>query len=498
MQRRALLRSGAVLGVGAGLLGRASAHPTPSATTERPPSDDGAADETSTPSERYSPLGQVDVEGATEAVASEDGHVVYVAATTGYVVVDVTDPASPEILAERRDLLPDRESGPLEQIYDVKLDGDTLLVVGPANGQREPTLMGMLVVDVSDPADPSRRAFYETDYPIHNCYLDGETAYLTANGQSIRLEIVDVGGENPTQIGSWALEDEDDRWSEVRRGMRVVHDVFVQDGVAYLAHWDAGTWLLDVSAPAAPEALSHVAEQSLDDLLAKSAEEGGSHRIVLPGNSHYVAVDETASVLGVGREAWAVDGESDVGPGGIDLYDVSEPTAPEKLSSIDPPESPDPTISGIWTTAHNFEFRDGVLYSSWYQGGVKRHDVSDPTNPRERTWWADAGQTRFWTARVAAPGETFVASSLGTTQGRAGLFVFPDEAGQTVQGLGAEDVTTTATPSATTRPGDSPTEGAEGPPPTTTSTETPGFGVLTGLAGLGAGALALHSRRREE
>lgn len=498
MQRRALLRAGAAVGFGGALLGRTSAHPTPTRTTEAPPGGDDTV--TPTAASGYEPLGRVDVAGAAEAVLSEDGHVAYVAATTGYAIVDVSDPRHPTVLAERRDLLPNRENGPLPQIYDVKQDGDTLLAVGPANGQREPTLMGMLVVDVSDPANPSRRAFYGTDYPIHNCYLDGDTAYLTANGDPIRLEILDVGGDDPTPLGSWSLDDEDERWSEVGRRRRVVHDVFVQDGVAYLAHWDAGTWLLDVTDPSAPSAVSHVADHAFEELVSTPTDGTEAPHVTLPGNSHYVAVDEAGDLLAVGREAWALEAAGDGGPGGIDLFDVTDPASPVRLSTIDPPETPDPTLSGTWTTSHNFELRDGVLYSSWYNGGVKRHDVSDPAAPQDLTWWADADEARFWTARVASPGETFVASSMGTSRSRAGLFVFPDEDGRTVRGLGREPTDSTATaterPDLTTSASPAPTETTASP--TRTSAESPGFGALAALAGIGAGALTRRGRRREE
>lgn len=505
MQRRALLRAGVALGTGAGLLGRGRGHPTPTGTTETPPTE--SSESASPAGDAYGPLGNVAIDGATEAVVSGDGHYVYVAATTGYAVVDVGDPSAPETVAERRNLLAGRENGPLSKIFDVKQDGDTLLVVGPANAGGEKALSGMLVVDVADPANPKRRAFFETDYPIHNCSLAGGTAYLTANGSDIRLEMVDVSGGDPSVVGSWSLLDVDERWEDVNRGLRICHDVYVRDGVAYVAHWDAGAWLVDVSDPDSPAVISHVADWTLEELLKKSGEDGDStERITLPGNAHHIAVDEGADLMGVGREAWAVETDPDGGPGGIDLFDVSTPEAPEKVASIEPPETPDASIRGTWTTSHNFDLREGILYSSWYRGGVKRHDVSDPANPKELTWWADAEDAMFWTAQASTPGESFVASSLGRGEAEAGLYTFPDEAGRSVSGLGGGPTTTeTANETATATPTPTPTRAAttrrETPSasPTETETESPGFGLLTGLTGLaGLGAGALARRRRSD
>jgi len=201
----------------------------------------------------------------------------------------------------------------------------------------------------------------------------------------------------------------------------------------------------------------------------------------LPGNSHYAAVDDAGDLLAVGREAWATEALPAGGPGGIDLLDVSDPASPQYRTTIEPPPTPDATQDGSWTTAHNFEFRDGVLYSSWYRGGVKRHDVSDPTDPELLTWWADRPHAEFWTARVGVPGSTFVASSRGTADAPAALYVFPDAAGVTTYGFGDDQPVATSTPTRT--PTSTPT-------PTATTTESPGFGTLAALAGVGVGAFA--------
>ena len=467
MRRREAL---SLFGSAALLSGRVAGHPTP------PENDPDGTPPTRTDS-GYGPLARIPVEGATEAVVSDDGTTAFVAATTGYAAVDVSDPDDPQILAERRDPLADREDGPLGGIYDVKLAGDTLLVVGPANPGGS-LLQGALFVDVSDPANPEHRSFYETEYPVHNSYLDGDVAYLTANDDDQRaLEIVDASGE-PTFAGIWSVREHDQGWDELPPFPRTLHDVFVQDEVAYLAHWDAGTWLVDVSDPAEPTAISHIGRGP--ETVAREYEDGADGYSSLPGNSHYAAVDEAGDLLAVGREAWATEERPEGGPGGIDLYDVSTPAEPTKLSTIDPPPTPDATRAGVWTTAHNFEFRNGVLYSSWYRGGVKRHDVSDPADPVELTWWADRPHAEFWTARVAIPGSTFVAASRATAASPAALYVFPDADGRTLWGY---DDSTTATPSPTSAATATPTE-------TPSGVGAPGFGPLAALAGIGLGSLA--------
>lgn len=56
------------------------------------------------PDAGYGPLGSVELSGASEAVVSDDGTTAFVAVGTGYAVVEVTNPANPKLLAERRSI----------------------------------------------------------------------------------------------------------------------------------------------------------------------------------------------------------------------------------------------------------------------------------------------------------------------------------------------------------------------------------------------------------
>jgi hypothetical protein len=478
MRRRGVLRAGAVglasLG-GLAVVGRrdragtAAAHPGP-----------------------YRPYDSLSIPGAREAVVSPDGDTAFLATNSGYATVDVSTPDRLELLADVRSPLADREGGPLRMIHDVKLDadGDRLLVVGPSNPLPE-ALSGALLVDVRDPATPTEVGFYETDFPVHNCDLVGDYAYLTANtGERNPLVVVDVGRSEPTEVARWSLAGYDVGWDLVPSGVRPIHDVVVRNERAYVAYWDAGTWVLDVSDPTAPTHVTHFGEReqsALRDVPDASVRRQATEP---PGNAHYVAPNEDGSIVGVGRESWAADAQSDGGPSGIDLWDLSDPTDPVRLSTIDPPQTPDATFGGIWTTAHNFELRGEVLYSAWYQGGVKRHDVSDPSDPVELTWWRDPERTRFWTARPTVQGEAFVASSMGVGEsGDPGLWTFPDHAGQQADPPGiledAGPTPVTATPTENGSTGE--TTGTPSQTPAT-GTTVPGFGVGAGALGLGLGA----------
>lgn len=462
----------------------------------------------------YRPLGSVSIANAKEAVPGENGEVAYVAATDGFVTVDVSVPNDPVVLAERRDLLADRETGPLRLIQDVKVEGDRLAVVGPADPLQGDVLQGLLVYDVSDPANPEQVGFHETEFPIHNCDFEDGVVYLTGNdGRANALVAVDASGDELSEVGRWSLLDRDEAWAEVAGPLRTLHDVWVRDGLAYLAHWDAGTYVLDVSDPADPAFVSRVGGRPRDELAAVSNEEVRGEVLGLPGNDHYAMTDEEGDLLVVNKEAWAVEGEEEAevegGPGGVELWDVSDAESPERLATIEAPRSSDPTISGTWTTSHNFDIADGRLFTSWYEGGVKIHDVSDPANPEELAWWRDPVETSFWTAKLATE-KFFVASSMGRqSDGRGALYTFPNHEGEQKDppslttaanetgGQVSEETTaeTTAVAESETETETTTTEQAAfGSGNATTESEAgssgaPGFGVPAAVAALvGAGA----------
>ena len=468
MQRRAFLRAGgaacAALAVSGSIIGSPA---TTRAGQDRPGS--------------FEPLGRLEFDDAGEAVVGDDGGTAYLATTFGFATVDIGDPTEPQLLAERNAIEVDGE--PFNQIFDVDVDGDRLAVVGPADRGTD-GFHGFQLYDVSDPADPSVVDSYETGFHIHNCVLADGLLYVVGNGPDDSvLVIYDASDDEAEEVGRWSLLEHEPEWEGVYWYVRYLHDVYVRDDIAYLPFWDAGTYLVDVGDPSDPEYVSHVRDPDVG-----GERNGGGPEAVygLPGNDHYAAVDDAGDLLAVGREAWTTGESEPDGPGGIDLYDVSDSTAPERLSSIEPPESDDASYrGGEWTTAHNFELRDGRLYSAWYQGGLKIHDVSDPADPAELDHWRATDEAAFWTARIANGGATIVASSTARIPNSGiddgALYTFPT-------GLEGE---TTDSP-------DSVDDGDGGNGSDSLSDRVPGFGGLGAGVGLAGGAAALEWLRRRD
>ncbi|WP_158058108.1 LVIVD repeat-containing protein [Halorussus halophilus] len=438
----------------------------------------------------YRYLGRVPITNAREAVPGPNGDYTYVAATSGFAVVDTKLPREPKLVVERRNLLSDRETGPLRDVQDVKVEGDRLVVAGPADPYRNDVLQGFLLYDVSNPEEPQRLAFFETDYPIHNCFIRDGHVYLTGNNRGRNpLVVVDVSGDEPTEVARWSLLDRDDRWRNVSPGLRTIHDVWVgRDGRAYLAHWDAGTWILDVSDPTSPQYVAQIGGRPLSKLASIPQENTRNRVLRLPGNAHYTMPNDDGTLLGVNKEAWQVGGKGR--PGGVELWDISDPKDAQKLSTIQAPPSPDPSIGGTWTTSHNFDIVGDRLFTSWYEGGVKIHDVSDPANPEQLAWWRDPENAVFWTSKLAAE-KFFVASSMGRPNDEKGaLYTFGNHPGQQKD---APLLTQTGNATKATEVSRATTENEATSNETTTQSSgssggAPGFGISATVAALLGGA----------
>jgi len=458
----------------------------------------------------FEPLGRLEVDGAKEAVVGPDG-TVFIAATDGFVVADVSDPAAPTLRHENRSVLADRDGGPLRGIYDVKVDGDRLAVAGPANAGSD--FAAVAVYDVSDPNAPERVAVHETDFFNHNCDIDDGVVALCGNDGD-RNPLVTVDAETGEELGRWSVVDAEPAWAEVPFGPWQLHDVALVDGTAYLAYWDAGTWLVDVSDPAAPTLVGKVRGESVEEYTDMESDERSEATFQPPGNDHYAAPNDDGTLLCISAEAWDIDPpEEDVRPGSLFLYDVSDPSEPTELAEIPAPKTTDEGYGGIWTTSHNFDIRGDTLVSSWYRGGVRVYDIADPTTPILLASWRDDEATSFWTAQHVTD-EVFVASSRGepgpgaeADASTAALYTFPlpdaavsdPPANATATPTPASPpVNTTTTPppasppaNATVTPTDTPTPPGDPTPTTTAPPGQPGFGVAATLAALGVGAWRL-------
>lgn len=150
-----------------------------------------------------------------------------------------------------------------------------------------------------------------------------------------------------------------------------------------------------------------------------------------PGNAHSVQPSTDGDHVFVGAESFPSElGVSEPGVddyGGITVWDTTDLEAPTKETRIEPPVIDD-DVTGKRFTAHNFDVTANRLHTSWYHGGVHIYDITDPSNP-ERVAGYDPDGYAFWTA---VSGRSFTVGGVygALSSGDGGVAVLHNDRGE--------------------------------------------------------------------
>ncbi len=253
---------------------------------------------------------------------------------------DVTEPSSPAIT--------DSLSFDGRRVNDIKINKDaTLAVVTSENASNRRN--GITVLDISSPAHPVKLVHYTENLTggIHNTWIEGDLVYAVNYGTQ-DLHIIDISDpQRPATVGRWGL-DKANKW---------LHDVTIEDGLAYLSYWDDGLIILDVGAGIAggtPTAPRFVSQYNYQYRLGPETY-GNSHHAIRYGDYVFVG-DEIFSCFDCLN-----------GPRGyVHVIDVSDVTNPREVAFYQVPEA------GV----HNMWAEDDKLYVGYYQAGLRVLDIS--------------------------------------------------------------------------------------------------------------------------
>lgn len=241
---------------------------------------------------------------------------------------DISNPASPALT---HTLTVDART-----VNDVKVRADGALGLITHEGSND-GLNGVTLLDLSNPSTPSVHARYTTglESGVHNAWLEGNYAYLVVDGGSGGMRVLDVSDPtSPTQVASFY------------GGASFLHDIYVRDGIAFLAHWGVGLIVMDVGNGMAGGSPTNPVEVS---------------RLFIAGETHNAWYWPAAGYVFVGEEDFGT-------PGMMHVIDVSNMSSPREVATF--------AVPG--TTPHNFWLDEstGVLYLAWYDNGLRALDVS--------------------------------------------------------------------------------------------------------------------------
>ncbi|HUP02334.1 MAG TPA: hypothetical protein VM737_12605, partial [Gemmatimonadota bacterium] len=253
-------------------------------------------------------------------------------------VYDVSDPAQP--------VLTDSVTVDARRINDVMANPDRGFAIMTREGAAD-RVNGIVILDIDDPLHPEIAGEYTETVSggVHTTWIVGDLVYATHNGTG-DMRIIDVSdAANPREVGRWGIDSPN----------RVLHDIFIKDGIAYLSHWDDGLVILDLGGagkggtPTEPVFVSRVYYP-----------EGNTHMSWRWRN--YVFVGDE-----IFPPNWSMDRPIDA-RGYIHVFDVSDLENPVEVATFEVPEA----------GTHNFWIDDDeeVLYIAYYQAGLRALDVS--------------------------------------------------------------------------------------------------------------------------
>jgi hypothetical protein len=307
-----------------------------------------------------------------------------VAAHGRNILVDVSDPTHPKELK----VLPGAFEG--ERYNDVKLyeagDGKPYALFASAK-------RGIVTVDISDPLNAHEVAVFPVDPPYptdsnggaaepgvkfrHGAGLDMSKTEVhtlfteTRNGRTLAylamrshqtLDIWDItDARNPRKLGDYLYPG-----SELTDGISFdhIHDLYVEDGIAYLNAWGQGLLMLDCNDPSAPVLLGQY----------------DSYAPRIQRSSHSNWVTTTSS----GRRVSLTDDEDFTSY--VHVVDV-DPASPQFMQKIGGYQK----MEGV--APHNIMAVGDRAYIAHYNFGLRVLDIADPTQPKEiahyNTWDPD-------------------------------------------------------------------------------------------------------------
>jgi hypothetical protein len=278
--------------------------------------------------------------------------------------LDISDPSSPRIT--------DSVMVDARVINDVMSTADgkhAVLTRENASSRRN----GIVVLSLEDPAHPTQIAEYTETVSggVHSAFVytqakHGTHVYLTDDATG-SMRVIDLNDpRNPKEIGRWQTD-------RAPTG-RVLHDIDVQDGLAYLSYWNDGLVILDIGngmkggTPNAPTLVSQL-KYDLDDLYRNVEAEGGPGFIrgthtawrhknyIFVGDEVFSATPQGVTMPGMGL------GKAN---GRLHVIDVSDVNKPRQVAWYEPRDG----------GTHNVWVAGDTLYLGDYQGGLRVLDIS--------------------------------------------------------------------------------------------------------------------------
>jgi hypothetical protein len=265
---------------------------------------------------------------------------------------DVTDPGS---IAKVDSIRVDART-----VNDVKVSPDgryaALSREGASNRRN-----GVVIIDLKDPQNPVQASVFDEGLTggVHNMFATNDHLFALSGGDKyVILDVRDI--YNPKYV------------SEYNHPDSRIHDVWVHDGFAYSSEWGNGVVVVDVGngryggTIESPKFVTNVPYPVGRTHAAFPYFQESTGRFYLFLGDEILNRQGAAwSGAGLGRLA-ARGGTPSVTSGYYHIIDFTDPMNPKDVARYEVPEF----------GTHNLWVEDDVLYSGYYEGGMRAVDVS--------------------------------------------------------------------------------------------------------------------------
>lgn len=236
-------------------------------------------------------------------------------------------------------------------VNDVKMDEECSIAVLTREGASN-RRNGIVIVDISNPRHVKVLSNYDEGLTggVHNVYVYKKHIYALSAGR--RYDIIDIADPSkPRKVSQFELDTPG----------HGIHDVWVEDGIAFSSQWQDGTILVDVGNGIAGGSPEHPVQFA-------------SYKYKSPGGVHTTLPYRSKST----GKFYVLEGDGMIWPYGIDLEEPSEPGG--YIHVVDYTDLKNPREVARYqlpdTGPHNYWIENDVLYIAHYSGGVRVVDVS--------------------------------------------------------------------------------------------------------------------------
>jgi hypothetical protein len=280
-----------------------------------------------------------------------------------FYAIDIRDPANPVVT--------DSVVANTRRVNDLMTTPDGRYMVFTREGAAD-RRNGLVIAHLYDPAHPVPIAEFTEGVTagVHSSFVYhqepwGTHVYLTNNGTGA-LHILDINDPyNPVEVAQWRTPRPD--------AARTLHDVDVQDGLAYASYWNDGLVILDIGAgikggsPSSPQLVAWVKYDLNEEYRDVELRHGpgfirGTHTAWRHGK--YVFVGD--EVFPAGSVEGADGAAASRAFGNMHVFDVTDIENPVKVAWWKP------DYGGV----HNLWAAGDTLYMGAYNAGFRTFDIS--------------------------------------------------------------------------------------------------------------------------